>query len=291
MKKLFLILIPVFFLSSCLRLDDNLFNADNTITAYKFDRFDGEVDFILDPSYTIPDSLIHLFTLDSEGFKIYAVYIGDTAGIKSDTVILYSHGNRWHMDFYWQRAKLLAHTGKKNRYGVMMIDYRGYGLSEGKPAEEALYKDTEAALHWLSGKGLTGDRLMMYGFSMGSAPSARLTAQPAALKPAKLILENPFASASVMVQDATVLAMPPSFYTGLKVDVAEQIKNVQQPFMWIHGVNDDFLSIKSHGELVYQNYSGVYSEAHRIEKAGHGNVPVEWGFQNYLKALEAFITK
>ena len=39
------------------------------------------------------------------------------------------------MDFYWQRAKLLANVGGKNRFGVMYLDYRGYGLSEGVPID------------------------------------------------------------------------------------------------------------------------------------------------------------
>jgi pimeloyl-ACP methyl ester carboxylesterase len=290
MIKLYIALLAIVGLMSCQRLNDLLFNADNTIKEYKLDAFDGEVDFVLDSSYDIADSLIHLFTLDSDGFKIYALYIGDTSKISSDTVILYSHGNKWHIDFYWQRAKLLAHTGGKNRFGVMMIDYRGYGLSEGKHTEEALYVDTEMAIKWLKSKGMESERLIMYGFSLGSAPATKLTAKAPLLSPGKLILENPFASAAVMVQDAAKLALPVEYFANLKVDVAEQIKSVSQPFMWMHGVNDDFLSINSHGEMVYKNYSGRYSEVHRIEGANHGNLSNTWGFENYLKAIELFIT-
>jgi fermentation-respiration switch protein FrsA (DUF1100 family) len=291
MKKSHLFLLLAISLIACQRLDSNLFNNDNSIQAYKFDGFEGEVDFVLDPSYNIPDSLIHLFNLNSEGYKIYAIYIGDTNAIQNDTVIFYAHGNKWHMDFYWQRAKLLAHTGGKNRFGVLMIDYRGYGLSVGEPSEDALYKDSEAAIGWLKEKGLTGNRLMMYGFSLGSAPSTKLSATPGVLTPAALILENPFASVAVMIHDAAVMAMPAEYYTNIKVDVAEQIKNVDQPFMWMHGVADDFLSLKNHGEIVYSNYSGKHGEAHRIEGANHGSLPNTWGYQNYLNALENFITR
>ena len=77
---------------------------------------------------------------------------------------MYCHGNKWHMDFYWQRAKLLAHTNGKNKYGVLMMDYRGFGMSEGDPTENGMYADVNACMKWLKDKGLTNSRLIIYGF-------------------------------------------------------------------------------------------------------------------------------
>jgi hypothetical protein len=241
--------------------------------------------------------LIHLFTLGSKtpeeltATTIHALYLGDIAEIATDTVILYCHGNKWHMDFYWQRAKLMAHTGGKNRFGVMMFDYRGYGLSEGEPSEDALYADTRAAIDWLKSKGLTSDRLVIYGFSMGSAPACEIMTHGASLHPSKLILEAPFASAEVMAQDGAGLSVPGSFFTNLKIDNAEEIKSIQEPLCWMHGTDDMFLGIATHGELVYANYNGVYKEAHRIVGAGHDGVPATWGFSAYLQALENFLER
>lgn len=82
------------------------------------------------------------------------------------------------MDFYWSRVQLLANTGGKNHYGVLMVDYRGYGLSEGKPTEEGLYADVDARLQWLKTSWLSNERLVMYGFSLGSAPATKSTAAP-----------------------------------------------------------------------------------------------------------------
>jgi pimeloyl-ACP methyl ester carboxylesterase len=283
---------------SCSRLDDNLFNAnENKITEYKLDSYTGEVDFRLDASYKIPDSLVHLFTLlsqapgESSPVKIYAVYIGSMQRIATDTVIMYCHGNKDHLDFYWRRAQLLANTKGKNNFGVLMVDYRGYGLSEGSPSEKGLYADVDAALQWLKSKGLTNNRLVMYGFSMGSAPATLLTAEPRSMTPAKLMLEAPFASAEAMVQDASGLALPGAFVTDLKLNNAEEIKKVQQPFFWIHGIDDDFLSMATQGELVYKNYQGTYKVAYRIPKANHESVPNTFGFQNYLQAVGDFITR
>jgi hypothetical protein len=295
MKKYILSLIVVVALSSCLRLDDNLYNASK-LTEYKLDNYTGEVDFTLDYSYHIPDSLVHIFTLSSQGAgessatTIYAIYIGDIAQIATDTVIMYCHGNKDHMDFYWQRAKLLANTKSKNRFGVLMIDYRGYGMSEGKPTENGLYADTDAALKWLQSKGLTNNRLVIYGFSMGSAPATKLSANNYTLKPSKLMLEAPFASAEVMVQDGSGLALPGTTVTDLQINNGEEIKGVQQPFFWVHGEADDFLNIDTHGAVVYNNYQGTYKEAHRIPNAGHSTIPTTMGFQAYLTAVGNFIT-
>jgi pimeloyl-ACP methyl ester carboxylesterase len=286
-----LIAFCVVLLSSCLRLDDNLFNPDTTITAYKFDDFKEEVDFTLDHTYFLSPENINLFTINSNGNNIYAVYVGDTTTIAEDTVIVYFHGNKWHMDFYWPRTKLLAHTGGKKRYGILTFDYQGYGLSEGKATEETMYEDSYNILRWLKQKGLSSDRLIFYGFSLGSAPAIKLSAEPGVLVPSKIILENPFASSAVMVQDASVLAMPREFFADVKINNAELIKNVSQPLMWIHGIEDDFLSIKTHGELVFRNYNGIYSEPHRISGADHGSVPNTWGFKNYTAAIERFIVK
>ncbi len=294
-----ILFLVILFCAGCLRLDDNLYNPDNSIDAYLFDDYAGETNFKTGSAYDIPQGLTHLITLDSKGpqdaepHRIYAVYIGDISKIGTDTVIMYCHGNSGHMDAYWERAKLLAHTGGKNRFGVMMVDYRGYGLSEGKSTEKGLYADVDAALQWLKEQGLSGDRLVMYGFSMGTAPATEITANPKdfSLTPSWLILEAPFASAAVMIQDGSRLALPAEYLVDLKIDNAEEIKKVQQPFLWIHGIDDNFLSIRTHGEVVYRNYGGSRREAVRVPGAGHADVPEIMGYNEYMGAIEVFIRR
>jgi len=80
--KSFLLLVLVAIQISCLRLDDNLFEPVQ-ITEYLFDDYQGEVDFRLNGSYDIDDSLIYPFTFSSffsgepDAKTIYAVYIGN----------------------------------------------------------------------------------------------------------------------------------------------------------------------------------------------------------------------
>ncbi len=296
MKKISLSLFFLLALVSCQRLDQNLYNLE-VITAYKLDAYEGDQDFVLGNDYNIPDSLILKFSVNSQApdestpTRIEAIYIGDVNQIATDTVILYCHGNYKHMDFYWQRAKLLAHTGGKMRYGVLMFDYRGYGLSQGTPSEAGMYADADACMQWLRDHGLTSERLVVYGFSLGSAPATELSAHPRSLRPSKLMLEAPFASAEALVTDGGQLNMPASYFTNLEIDNAEEIKAVQQPFFIIHGTNDQSHNIETHGKLILQHYQGVYSESHWIEGAGHSTVPVTTRFSEYNRILHEFISQ
>lgn len=290
-----IIVILIIMLASCLRLDDFLYNPNfNPISEYLLDEYPGHVEFSLPDSMKLDKSMIHLFQIVSDDNgdlkKIWALYLGDIGRIDTDTVILYCHGNKDHLDFYYPRAQLLAWAGRKHRYGVMMFDYRGFGLSEGVPSESGLYADTDAAMKWLKEQGLTDDRLIIYGFSMGTAPATQLTAHANTLSPAKIILEAPFASAEVFVQDAAGLSIPGSYVVNLDINNAENIRLVHCPFLWIHGTNDDFISIQTHGNVVFANYSGVKGYACRVNGAGHSDCPVLLGFHQYLNIIGRFIS-
>ncbi len=278
------------------RLDDQLFNNEK-IDSYLLDAYPGEreLDDLPPLAYEVPPHLIHPFTYSSyasgEEATIHAFYIGHVDSIAFDTVIMYCHGNRGHMDFYWNRAKLLAHVGGSFRYGVLMIDYRGFGMSTGNPTEEGLYADVAGGLAWLVDHGLTEDRLVMYGYSLGTAPATKLSAEPRGPRPSKLILEAPFANAEVMVQDATGLALPGSYFTSLEINNADAIRAVHAPFCWIHGVDDDFLNITTHGEVVHANHPGPQKEAHRVPGGHHNDVPRAMGYSSYTAMLHEFIRR
>lgn len=296
-KNVIALLILASSVFGCLNLDDTLFNPDNSLTEYKFEESDSDYwNFTIDDRYDLDQNLIEVFPLqsqtadESEPTQIYAVYIGDMGQINSDTVIVYSHGNGAHMDAYWQRIKLLANAGGKNRFGVLAYDYRGYGLSEGSPSEAGLYADLEAALAWLQDQGLTGDRLVLYGYSMGCAPSIELTAKPRNLQPSWLMAEAPFASADMMVSSSSGANFDGSWVTNLEVDNAEEITTVDEPFYWIHGTRDDFIDFEAHGQVVFDRYQGSRGVAIPVEGADHGDVPIVMGVENYLQSIEVFIT-
>ena len=286
--KNYLLILLLFVFSSCLKLDDIAF-INESINEYQLDNYDNDIDFRLDSSYSVED--IHFLTLNSEEFEIAAIYIGDINTISTDTIILYSHGQSLHMDYYWQRAKLLANCGSKNRFGVLMYDYRGYGLSQGNPTENGLYSDIRAAFQWLIDNGSLPERIVSYGFSLGSAPATDLMAFGHNSQfPSKLILESPFASADFITQESTIIDVSASFITTLEFDNTEKIKLVSQPFMWLHGIDDDYVAI-TNGEAIIAHYSGVDSSYFRVVGANHGKngVPQTMGFDNYLSEIETFL--
>ena len=292
MKQLILLSLLCFGLASCYRLDDTLFNPGET-EAYLLNQSEASLE--TPAEYDIPDSLLHLFPLESQGpdeteaTTIWAVYVGEISRIATDTVILYCHGNGGTIDSYWGRIKVLTNVGGRNRYGVLIMDYRGFGLSEGEPTEEGLNADVDACMKWLQAQGLTEDRLAIYGFSLGSAPAAELSAYPRTLVPSWVFLEAPFASAEVIVQDAAGIVMPGSFYTNNKVDVAEDVKEIEQPLFWIHGTADDFLGIETHGEVVWKNYNGVRGLPIRVEGADHGDCVEVYGRAPYSEQVLNFL--
>ncbi len=296
MKKSSLLFIIVIFTFGCKkRLDSFLFNPNTEITSYQLDNYTGTTSIPVGSEYAIPADKIHTFQfpISDEGktLMISAIYVGELSEIATDTVMMYCHGNSQHMDFYWPRQKLYANLGSKNRFGVLMIDYPGFGLSEGTPTEQNMYTSVRGALNWLHTNGLTSDRLVMMGFSLGSAPVCEITANSSGntINPSKIILEAPFASAEVLVQSSAGIAIPSSYFTSLKIDNAEEIKKIQQPFLWIHGEADGFLAIDKHGEPVFNNYQGSFKKSVRVPGGDHENTPSVFGYSNYLSEILQFI--
>jgi len=171
-----------------------------------------------------------------------------------------------------------------------MMDYRGYGLSSGKSTEASLYQDVRVCLDWLDNKGVASQEVIMYGFSLGTIPAIDLSAFYGTAAPNKLILEAPMASVENLTEESLLIDVSSTFFTSLKFDNVEKIKSVTQPLMWIHGVDDDYLSI-SNGEAIYERHGGTYKEAHRIAGANHGDVPTVMGFDTYCKKILKFITR
>ncbi len=300
MKKLIYLLLPLIVFTACRkRLDSFLFGNDNSITEYKLDNYTGRTTLDVGNDYHVEDSMTHVFQYDisngagEQPFMISAIYTGEISQIATDTVILYCHGTADHNDFYWPRQKLYSHLGGTHRYGVLMIDYPGYGLSDGTPTEQNMYDAVNGALKWLKANGLTNDRLVMFGFSLGTASVCQVAGNPNdfEMKASKIILEAPFASAEKMIQDASVLAFPASYFVSLKVDNAIEIQKATVPLLWIHGKADSFLAIDKHGELVFANYGGPSKTAVRVPGGDHEDTPYVMGYEVYLAALLSFITQ
>jgi pimeloyl-ACP methyl ester carboxylesterase len=272
---------------------DSLAFPNQKLDAYKFEAQDA-VSEAVPAEYDVlaaNRTLVSMISTDKETgekFTIYGVYIGDITQINADTIILYCHGQSLHMDAYWPRATLLASIIEKHNYGVFMMDYRGYGMSEGKTTERALYEDVDASIDWLKSNGATPNRTFYYGYSLGCIPVIDRAAYRTDFVPSKIILESPLASVANLAQSSLFLTVDPSFVSTLEFNNVEKIKDVNVPLLWIHGVEDDYIEIEN-GELIYENYQGVYKDAARIDGAGHGDIPKVMGYANYLEKLRSYI--
>lgn len=294
MKNSLYILIGLIVISCQKNNLDPIAFPSEKVTEYKLEGYEGEID--IPEQYAIADSLIHLFSIPStdsktgDVFSIYAIYIGDMSTIIEDTVILYAHGQGKNMDNYWTRAKLLANIGHKNKYGVLMMDYRGFGMSEGESSEHGLVDDLQASIDWLKSKGVNGDKTIYYGYSLGCIPLINHAAYNESFKAHKLIIESPLASVQYLTNSSTLINVNSKFITNHEFDNAETMKNVDIPLMWLHGIEDTYISIDN-GEVIYENHNGPYKEAHRIAGSDHSEIPTVMGYEDYLEKVEAFIQK
>ncbi|HEX6339540.1 alpha/beta hydrolase [Umezawaea sp.] len=74
-------------------------------------------------------------------------------------------------------------------FAVLLFDYRGYGGNPGSPTEEGLALDVRAAHRYLLDSGVTPDRMLYFGESLGAAVVAELAVEH---PPAGLLLRSPF---------------------------------------------------------------------------------------------------
>lgn len=125
-------------------------------------------------------------------------------GRPSRGVVLYLHGNRGD----------LSRWGKEHQYFTAMgldflaIDYRGFGKSSGRPSEQALYEDAEAAYHWLKAR-YPENRIVVYGRSLGTALASWLGMRH---HPRLLALETPYDNMPNVIRAQVGLPLPSALF-------------------------------------------------------------------------------
>ena len=163
-----------------------------------------------------------------------------------------------------------------------MLDYRGYGRSEGRPTEPRLYEAADLAYAALRRRpGVDPARIFIYGRSLGSAVATRTAATHPA---AGLILESPFTTAAAMTREH--YALLPRFILRLRLDNLETIRQVHCPVLVFHGT-DDRLVPSAMGMQVAAAAPGP-TEVVLIQGAGH-NDTYDRGDASYRNKLAEFV--
>ena len=164
---------------------------------------------------------------------------------ESKQVILFFHGNAGNISHRRDSIEIFHRLG----LNVFIIDYRGYGKSQGKPGEQGLHLDAKAAWQFLiEEKGFAADNIIIFGRSLGGAVAARLASEVSAHG---LILESTFSSAKDFARSVfTVLSR--LVYLRYNFNVTDNIQRVNYPVLVLHSPNDEIMPFKL-GEKVYQS--------------------------------------
>jgi fermentation-respiration switch protein FrsA (DUF1100 family) len=155
-------------------------------------------------------------------------------------VTLHLHGNGGNITYRVLSARHILEAGSS----VLLLDYRGYGRSSGKPTEEGLYDDAVAAYTWLTRQGYRPEEVVLHGESLGTAVATHVAARKPA---AGLILEAPFTSAAAVAGRVLPLAGP--VLMRQRYDTASQIGGIQIPVLIIHGDRDEVIAYEFGLEL------------------------------------------
>ncbi len=203
---------------------------------------------------------------------------------ESDITLLWFHGNAGNISHRLDNILMLH---ERLGVGVFIVDYRGYGLSEGRPSEKGIYSDAEAAFGYLTDElGLDAERdVVLFGRSLGAGVAVEMATRH---KVKGVILESGFTSIREMAR-ASGSPLPIPLVLMLfeaRYDSLSKIGRVDSPVMVLHGDRDDTVPFWM-AEKLYAAASEPKT-LYRIRGAGH-NDTVYVGGEAYFDALKKFI--
>ena len=122
------------------------------------------------------------------GKMITGVYL---PGQEGKPTLLFFHGRGGNVSHFEGFAQAYAPLG----FGVLMFDYRGFGLSAGKPSQKTVFEDALCAVRYaLKDLKIAPKDLVLFGHSLGNAPALYAAAELGKLPFKALILQSPFLS-------------------------------------------------------------------------------------------------
>ena len=222
-------------------------------------------------SYSLQPEMVMIETADGE--KICAYYFINP---NAEFTILYSHGNAEDIGqnrFVFER---LVNRG----FSVLGYDYRGYGLSEGKPSEKNSYRDADAAYAYLIDvAGVDASKIIPMGRSLGGSLATVIAAE----KPvAGLILQSAFTSAYRVVTRIPIFPFD-------KFNNLSKIKKINCPVLIMCGTEDRIVK-PWHSRALYKAANEPKSFL-EVENTGHNDDMPSKAGDKYWQALEEFAEK
>jgi fermentation-respiration switch protein FrsA (DUF1100 family) len=206
----------------------------------------------------------------ADGVRIAAVWLPNP---DAEFALLYSHGNAEDLGGIMPVLRALRDLG----VAILAYDYRGYGMSEGRPSADGALLDQDAAFAHLTGTlGFRPGRIIAWGRSIGGGPATALAAREPL---AGLVLESSFTSAFRVVTRWPLL--PRDRFRNLAL-----LRAVRCPVLVIHGRRDAIVPFH-HGRTLYR--AAPEPKRHFwVDGAGHNDVWQVAG-ESYARAVRDFL--
>lgn len=181
----------------------------------------------------------HVFNFENSHEELFVETADDIKlnGIlfKSDSskgLIFYLHGNAGSLERWGRIAKKYTDLN----YDLFMIDYRGYGKSEGSITnEKQFYQDVQATYDEVSSK-YSEDSIIILGYSIGTGPAAKLASEN---NPKLLILQAPYYSLTDMME--YYYPVIPTAILKYNFSTYKYLPKVKAPIIIFHGDRDEVI--------------------------------------------------
>jgi len=199
---------------------------------------------------------------------------------ESKQALLFFHGNGGNISHRGESLKIFHSLG----INVLIIDYRGYGKSDGILSEQGFYLDAMSAWQYLTTKrGFNPDNIIIFGRSLGGAVATQLATQ---VDEKALIVESTFSS----VNDMASMMMPlisKLIYLRYSFDTEKIINQVKSPILLMHSQDDEVVPY----ELGEKVFAAAKSPKYFFELYGGHNDGFMQNVNKYKQALNGFITE
>jgi fermentation-respiration switch protein FrsA (DUF1100 family) len=177
-------------------------------------------------------------TEDAETLNVWWVPAPDPRG-----AVLLLPGNAGNISHRVEYALMFRRLG----YNTLLLDYRGYGKSSGRPSEEGTYRDADAAWRWLTQtRAIPAREIVVFGESLGGGVSSWLASRYA---PRALVLASTFTSAIDLGAELYPF-LPVRLISRFRYDTLGRLAEVHVPVLVIHSRTDEVIPY-SHGERLY----------------------------------------
>jgi len=168
-------------------------------------------------------------------------------------------------------------------YGILGVNYRGYGGSEGSPSEKGIYIDGLSAYDFLCRElSIAPESVIAYGQSIGGCVAAHVTRHR---ETAGLVLESSFTSAKAMAQ-RVIPYLPLWMLMTYRFDNLSYVRQIKSPKLIVHGQQDETVPF-AHGEALFRA-AREPKRFYPIPGAMHNDV-LQAGGAAYLDFLQGFI--